>query len=75
MAKRTEKLPPLQKASKQLFGGAYSLEIGVWIWEFGTALINPTAVRSGLQLTSEAPPAHSSVVVELENLTAAGRLF
>jgi hypothetical protein len=74
MANRTEDLPPVQRASKQLLGGAYSVEIGAWIWQFGATPINPTRLRHALEESSEAAPSHSSVVKELQNLEAAGLL-
>lgn len=74
MATRTEDLPPIQQASKRLFGGRYSLEIGAWIWESGSAPINPTRLRESLEDSSEEAPSHSSVVKEMQNLQIAGLL-
>jgi hypothetical protein len=74
MAVRTDDLPPLQRRSKLLLGSAYRLEIAVWIWEFGAAPINPTQLTKELRERSEDPPAHSSVVQELEKLVSSGLL-
>lgn len=74
MARRTEDLPQVQRASKRLFGGTYSLEIGAWIWAFGAAPINPTGLTNGLRPFSEPPPSHGSVVAEIRNLETAGLL-
>ena len=74
MAVRTEDLRPLQRRSKLLLGSAYRLEIGVWIWERGSAPINPTQLTKELTERSEDPPSHSSVAQELEKLVSCGLL-
>jgi hypothetical protein len=55
-------------------GSRYRLEIATWIWEFGGTPINPTDLTRRLQTASEAAPAHSSVVQELEKLAKCGLL-
>lgn len=74
MASRTDDLPPVQRASKRLLGSRYRAEIAEWIWEFGTAPINPTTLTNSLAERSEDPPSHSSVAGELNKLLEAGVL-
>jgi hypothetical protein len=64
----------VQRTSKLLLGGTYSLEIGAWIWEFGRALINPKRFVDALGEYSESAPGRASVDQEIATLEAAGLL-
>jgi|GEM_PF-4510496 len=74
MSARTERLPPVQKISKQLLGARYRLEIAAWISESGSAPINPTELTEQLAPFSESPPRYTSVVQELNKLAESGLL-
>jgi hypothetical protein len=65
---RTDRLSPLQQASKRLLGKQYRVEIGAWIYRNGSGPINPTQMRKALELICVQAPAHTNVSNELEAL-------